>query len=81
MPTFFASHHMPCDECGASVHVAEADEHDCEPARLLEYRLFLLRDEVEGFDAGLSDYLGSAQGRFAQWLAEQERRRKRRPRP
>lgn len=75
MPTFFASHHMPCDECGASVHVADADEHACEASRLLEYRLFLLRDEVAGFDAGLSDYLGSPQGRFEQWLAERDRKR------
>jgi hypothetical protein len=77
MATFFASHHMPCDECGASVHVADADEHECEPTRLLEYRLFLLRDEVAGFDERLSDYLGSPQGRFAQWLAERERKRRR----
>ncbi len=76
MSTFFASHHMPCVECGASVHVADADGHECEPSRLLEYRLFLLGDEVAGFDAGLSDYLSSPQGRFAQWLAERERKRK-----
>jgi hypothetical protein len=77
MSTFFASHHMPCDECGASVHVAEADEHECEPSRLVEYRLFQLRDEVAGFEAGLSDYLVSPRGRFEQWLAERERKRRR----
>lgn len=78
MSTFFASHHMPCEECGASIHVADADEHECDPARLLEYRLFQLRDEVVNFDAGLSVYLSSPQGRFAQWLAERERKRRRR---
>ena len=78
MSTFFASHHMPCEECGASVHVAETDEHECNPSRALEYRLFQLRDEVASFDAVFSDYLGSPQGRFAQWLAERERKRRRR---
>jgi hypothetical protein len=78
MSTFFASHHMPCDECGASVHVAQTDEHRCDPSRLLEYRMLQLRDELAEFDAGLSDYLGSPQGRFAQWLAERERKRRRR---
>lgn len=78
MSTFFASHHMPCEECGASVHVADATEHDCDPSRLLEFRLFQLRDEVESFDAGLVDYLASPHGRFAQWLAERDRKRRRR---
>jgi hypothetical protein len=78
MTTFFASHHMPCEECGASVHVAETAEHECDPSRLLEFRLFHLRDEVAGFDAGLTDFLGSPQGRFAQWLAERDRKRRRR---
>jgi hypothetical protein len=77
MSTFFASHHMPCDECGASVHIGQVEEHECDPVRVLEYRLFQLKDEVAGFDAGLSDYLGSPQGRFAQWIAERERSRKR----
>ena len=77
MSTLFASHHMPCDECGASVHVAETEAHECEPTRLLEYRLFQLRDEVAWLEAGLSDYLRSPQGRFAQWLAERDRRRRR----
>ena len=48
--------------------------HACEPQRLLEYRLLQLRDEVAGLEAGLRGYLDSPQGRFAQWLAERERR-------
>ena len=40
----------------------------------LEYRLFQLRDEVARFDEGLRAYLDSPRGRFAQWLAERERR-------
>jgi len=74
MPSFFTSHHMPCPECGASVSAFEHDQHACDPARLLEFRLFQLRDEVHGFEAGLRDYLASPHGRFSQWLAERERK-------
>ena len=68
------SSHMPCTECGASVAVAERGAHACDPRRLLEFRLFQLRDEVAGFEDGLRGYLDSPDGRFAQWLAERERR-------
>jgi hypothetical protein len=36
--------------------------------------MFQLREEVAGFEDGLRGYLDSAHGRFAQWLAERERR-------
>jgi hypothetical protein len=78
MSSFFTSHHLPCPECGASVADTERDEHSCDPARLLEFRLFQLRDEVAGFDESLRAYLASPHGRFAQWLAERERRKRRR---
>jgi hypothetical protein len=71
---FAHSHHMPCTECGASLAADERHEHVCDPERRLEYRLFQLRTEVAGFDDGLRDYLDSPQGRFAQWLAERDRR-------
>ncbi|HZN21361.1 MAG TPA: hypothetical protein VFB57_02235 [Gaiellaceae bacterium] len=71
---FVDSSHMPCTECGASLAAAERETHACEPQRLLEYRLFQLRDEVAGLEDGLRGYLDSPQGRFAQWLAERERR-------
>jgi len=71
---FVESSHMPCAECGASVAAAEREAHACDPHRLLEYRLFQLRDEVAGLEDGLRGYLESPQGRFAQWLAERERR-------
>jgi hypothetical protein len=74
MTSFFTSQHMPCPDCGASVHVAESERHSCDPERRLEYHLFQLRDEVAGFDRGLGAYLDSPRGRFAQWLAERERR-------
>jgi hypothetical protein len=75
MPSFFTSQHMPCSECGASVRVSEREGHTCEPERRLEFRLFQLRGEVAGFDDDLSGYLQSPHGRFAQWLAERDRRR------
>jgi hypothetical protein len=73
MSSFFTSQFMPCAECGASVHASERSDHRCDPERRLEYRIFLLRDELATFDDGLGAYLDSPQGRFAQWLAERER--------
>ena len=55
--------------------MSERDGHTCDPERRLEFRLFQLRAEVADFDEDLSGYLDSPQGRFAQWLAERERRR------
>jgi len=71
---FVESSHMPCTECGASLAAAERETHACEPQRLLEYRLFQLRDEVAGLEDVLRGYLDSQEGHFAQWLAERERR-------
>jgi hypothetical protein len=67
---------MPCTECGASLRASKREGHICDPERRLEYRLFQLQGEVAGFDEGLSSYLASPQGRFAQWLAERDRRRR-----
>jgi hypothetical protein len=75
MSAFFAySSHMPCTECGASVAVVDREEHVCNPERVLDYRMFHLREEVASFEDRLRDYLLSTHGRFAQWLAEHERR-------
>lgn len=65
--------HMPCTECGASVKRTETDAHVCDTERVLDLRLFQLRDEIEAFDEQLAAWLASAQGRFAAWLAEQQR--------
>ena len=73
MATHFASSHMPCPDCGASVAVAEESEHTCDPERWADYQLFQLREEVASFDAALADYLATPEGRFAQWLADQDR--------
>lgn len=65
--------HMPCSECGASVALKETDEHVCDGEQLLDYRLFQLRDEIAEFEAQLSAWLLSEEGRFAVWVAERER--------
>jgi hypothetical protein len=70
---FAYSSHMPCPHCGASVAANELDEHTCDPERQVEYQLFQLREEVAGFDVALTDWLGTPEGRFAQWLAERDR--------
>lgn len=72
--SFPQSRFMPCAECGASVDRTAASDHSCEPERLLDYRLFQLRDEIAAFDAQLGAWLESARGRFAAWLAERDRR-------
>jgi len=66
--------HMPCTDCGASIAFTESNEHVCDAERLLDFRLFELRDEIAAFDSELTFWLGSAEGRFAVWLAEQTRR-------
>jgi hypothetical protein len=65
---------MPCPECGASVARGQADAHTCEAERLLDFRLFQLRDEIAAFDAQLAHWLATARGRFAAWIAERDRR-------
>jgi hypothetical protein len=64
---------MPCPECGASLAHGKADEHECDETRLVEFRLFQLRDEIAAFDQQLTDWLASARGRFATWIAERDR--------
>jgi hypothetical protein len=70
----FHSRHMPCAECGASVERAATAAHVCDTERLLDYRLFQLREDIAAFDAQLAEWLASAPGRFAAWIAERDRR-------
>ncbi len=72
---FGHSRYMPCTECGASVETSAKDRHVCDRERLLDYVLFQLRGEVAAFDDALRSFLESPEGRFAQWLAERDRRR------
>lgn len=72
--TFFThSSHMPCPECGASVASGEQEAHACDRERLLDYRLFELREECEAFESEFGRYLETPHGIFAQWLAERRR--------
>jgi hypothetical protein len=64
---------MPCEECGESVARAEREQHACSPERKLDYELFQLRSELAEFDAELSAYLASPQGRFDVFYAERRR--------
>lgn len=66
--------HMPCTECGASVERAAAAAHVCDGERVLDFRLFQLREEIAAFDAQLAAWLATARGRFAAWIAERDRR-------
>jgi len=66
---------MPCPECGASVEVAAATDHVCDPDRRLDFVMFQLRAEVSALGAEIEDFFSSARGRFEQWYADQERRK------
>jgi hypothetical protein len=79
--SFPQSRFMPCPECGASVARVEAETHECDVERLLDFRLFQLREEIAAFDAQLTAWLASARGRFAAWLAERDRRARGSPGP
>jgi hypothetical protein len=46
----------------------------CDVERVLDFRLFQLRDEIAAFDAQLAEWLRTARGRFAAWIAERDRR-------
>jgi hypothetical protein len=64
---------MPCPECGASVAHAEWQEHVCDRERWLDYSVFHLRSELDGFESDFAGYLTTPQGRFAAWYAARRR--------
>jgi hypothetical protein len=68
--------HMPCGECGAAVERSASDRHECDPERLLDYRVFQLRDEIAAVTDEVAAYLESPHGRFELWYAERDRRRR-----
>lgn len=71
----FLSRHMPCEECGESVERTTADSHICNPERLLDYKMFRMRDEIGRFEARFHEHLNGSQGRFETWLAARDVRR------
>jgi hypothetical protein len=66
--------HLPCSECGAAVERSEREEHVCDRERLLDYRMFQLRDEIAAFEGELAGYIDSPRGKFELWCAEWDRR-------
>ena len=72
--SFPQSRYMPCVECGTSLDRTASAPHVCDAEQVLDLRLFQLRDEVAAFDAQLAEWLASARGRFAAWIAERDRR-------
>ena len=68
----FASRYMPCERCGASLELAEREIHECSVERLLDYRMFLLRQEMSVFEEGWTRFLDSPRGRFDVWSASQQ---------
>ena len=73
--SFLQPQYMPCPECGASIAVAELDDHRCARDRRLDYQLFQLRAEIATFEQQLGSYLDSTHGRFDAFYAERERLR------
>ena len=67
--------YMPCSDCGAAVESVRRDEHVCDRARLVDYQMFHLRDDVGGVEGEVGEYFDSPRGRFELWWAERERRR------
>lgn len=68
-PPMFTSRFMPCPECGASADRTQGPRHTCQSERLIDYRMFGLRDDVAQFEPRLRDHLDSSAGRFEVWLA------------
>lgn len=71
----FSSRFMPCVDCGASVDRTSDVTHTCDVERLLDYRMFGLREEVASLEDGVVRFLESAHGQFERWLAERQVRR------
>jgi hypothetical protein len=71
--SFPQSRYMPCTECGTSLDRTESALHVCDRERVLDFHLFQLRDDIAAFDAQLAEWLRSARGRFAAWIAERDR--------
>lgn len=71
----FSSRYMPCAECGASVDRHSDLAHTCDRERLLDYRMFALREEITSLPAAFAQYLQTPAGRFERWLAAREVRR------
>lgn len=71
----FSSRFMPCADCGASLDLRSDLGHTCDPERLLDYRMFGLREETGAFVPQFVQFLDTPKGRFESWLAARRVRR------
>lgn len=71
----FLSRFMPCSECGASVERSAASDHQCDPDRLVDFKVFGMRHEVGRLETSFHDYLNGPEGRFEVWAAARHVRR------
>jgi hypothetical protein len=65
----FPSRFMPCPECGGSVERADQESHACDPERRLDFRMFLLREEILAFERQFHEFAETRDGRFETWVA------------
>jgi hypothetical protein len=63
-----------CPDCGASVAREDGHAHECVPDDVLDYRLFLERQEPVSLNEELAAYLASPRGQFEAWYAARQRR-------
>jgi hypothetical protein len=68
----FPSRYLPCPECGASLE-RDDHRHECNVERWLNFKVFQLRDELEGFERALTLFLATSHGRFEAFYAERQR--------
>jgi hypothetical protein len=71
----FLSRFLPCAECGGSVDRTSGVVHTCDPERLVDYRMFRLRAEIETLESVFAEFLETPDGRFQRWLAARDVRR------
>lgn len=68
----FLSRWMPCPECGESVAKGSEAAHSCDPARLVEYRMFKAAPGIKRLEEDLRKWLATTEGKFIQWLAKRD---------
>lgn len=68
----FPSRFMPCPTCGASVERTQADAHACDPERVLDHRMFLMREEVTALERQFEAFTGTREGRLEVWVASRQ---------
>lgn len=73
----FVSRFMPCQECGESLDQLAWTVHRCDRERVLDFRMFGLRESIAAFEERYRAYLRSRQGHFEAWLAARQVRRRR----